>query len=333
MSSPTVVRPSAFHSPARKTRLLLSSLPLFAGLLSENGTVLECNFGPLGGPLQERTDWIGQPFEMGPWWNYSESSRADILIMLGRAQRGEAVSKERLYKRPDGSMGVMMLSLEPLFAPYGQPDAILVTAVDVTERRRETDTAGTLAHDMAHRLRNSFTVMRTLATRAVPEDGSDKDDASRILSRRLSRVRDSHTLSYRYLFFDVPVQDVVKAALDDPEQLSRYEFDPVGIPSDHVETLMLALGELAQPGHKAELLAQRLGPDRLYLLWKEARPRLGNELPTGLSNVLLKDSPERKTGGTVTMKNDPVGFSWRFEFPLDPPDIPGIEESSERPAA
>ncbi|MEM7727656.1 MAG: PAS domain-containing protein [Pseudomonadota bacterium] len=312
MKTPTVVRPSAFHSPVRKTRLLLASLPLFAGLLSEDGRVLECNFGPLGGPLEERTDWIGHPFETGPWWSYSESSRAEILIMLGRAQRGEAVSKERLYKKPDGSMGVMMLSLKPLFAPYGQPDAILVTAVDVTERRRETDTADRIAHDMAHRLRNSFTIMRTLATRSDPDE-----DAARILSRRLSRVRDGHALSYRYLFFDVPVQDIVAAAVDDPSQLSRYEYDPVGIPADHVETLMLALGELALPGRKAELLAQRIGSDRLSLQWTEDTPRSEADMPKGLSNVLIRVVPEQKTGGTVTLENGPDVFIWRFEFGID----------------
>ncbi|MGB3456146.1 MAG: PAS domain-containing protein [Litorimonas sp.] len=318
MRKPTVIRPSIFQAPARKTRLLLAGLPVFAGLLSENGTVLECNFGPLGGNLEERTRWIGEPFETGPWWNYSESSRADMLIMLGRAQRGHPVTKERLYRKPDGSMGVMNLSLTPLFAPYGQPDAILVTALDVTERRRENDTADRIAHDMAHRLRNSFTVMRTLATRS--EDPGSEENA-KVLSRRLSRVRDSHNLSYRYLFFDVPFQDVVEAAIDDPEQLSRYEYDPVGIPADHVETLMLALGELAQPGHKAELLAQRRGPDRLVLEWKEAAPRAEADMPGRLSDTLLRASPEQKTGGTVTLENGPRGFIWRMVFPVAPPDV------------
>ncbi|WP_298914386.1 PAS domain-containing protein [uncultured Algimonas sp.] len=313
MSGPTVVRPSAFHSPVRKTRLLLASLPIFAGLLSEDGQVLECNFGPLGGPLEDRTDWIGRPFEHGPWWDYSEGSRAAILIMLGRAKNGHPASEERLYRKPNSDMGVMALTLTPLFAPYGQPDAILVTAVDVTERRRETDTADHIAHDMAHRLRNSFTIMRTLATRADPDEAAH-------LSRRLSRVRDSHSLSYRYLFFDVPIQDLVEATIDDRSQLTRYEFDPVGIPAEHAETLMLALGELALPGHKAELVAQRIGADRLTLHWTESAPRPEADMPQGLSHVLLKTVPEQKMQGTVTIDNGSSGFSWYLDFPLQTRD-------------
>lgn len=317
MSGATVLRPGAFQSPVRRTRLLLASLPLFAGLLSEDGTVLECNFAPLGAPLKERTDWIGKPFESGPWWDYSEESRADILIMLGRAQRGEKVSKERLYRDPDGDMGVMMLSLTPLFAPYGQPDAILVVAVDVTERRRERETADHIAHDMAHRLRNSFTVMRTLATRMDMEE----PDAAQTLSRRLSRVRESHSLAYKFLFFDVPIQDVVEASVRDPGQLASYEYDPVSIPGDHIETLMLALGELSQAGGKADLIALKRGDQGMRIRWTEPEPRADDDMPTGLALALLTTVPEQKTGGTVKLTNGPSGFSWIFDFPFIHPDM------------
>ncbi|MGB6231817.1 MAG: PAS domain-containing protein [Litorimonas sp.] len=315
MSGPTIVRPSVFQSPVRRTRLLLASLPLFAGLLSESGEVLECNFGPLGTPIDGRTDWIGRSFETGPWWNYSEESRADILIMLGRAQRGEKVSKERLYRSADGEMGVMLLTLTPLFAPYGQPDAILVTAVDVTERRRESETAEHIAHDLAHRLRNSFTVMRTLATH------TDAEETGRTLSDRLNRVREGHSLSYRYLFFGVPIQDVVEASVHDPAKLASYRFDPVSVPSDHVETLMLALGELSRRDVQADLVALKQGDDRMRLTWTEPTPRETAEMPTGLSLALLTAVPEQKTGGTVAMVNGPDGFSWTFDFPFIHPDL------------
>lgn len=325
MKSGTVVRPRAFQSPTRKARLLLARLPVFAGLLSQDGRVLECNFADLGGTITEPTDWIGRPFETGPWWNYSEQSQADIVGLLERAQRGEAVSHERLYLKPDGEMGVMVLSLKPLFAPYGKPDAILVTAVDVTERRREIDSSKQIAHDMSHRLRNSFTVMRTLATHASEAD--DTPSQTQTLSQRLSRVRHSHALSYRYLFFDVPIQDIVKAAIDDETQLSQSKFDPLYIPSKHVETLMLALGELAIPGHKAELVAQRLATGAMRLQWHEASPRKSNQMPKGLSLMLLSAGLEQKTSGTVTLTNDARGFRWACDFPviksLKPDDASG----------
>jgi len=315
MTGPTIVRPIAFHSPVRKARLLLASLPIFAGLLSEDGTVLECNFGPLGGQLEGPTDWIGQPFDTGSWWNYSEASRADIRTLLGHAQCGHPASEERLYQKHDATLGVMVLSLTPLFAPYGTPDAILVTAVDVTERKRETDMAAHIAHDMAHRLRNSFTIMRTLASRS-------KDDAQAALPRRLSRIRDSQTLSYRYLFFDVPTQDIVEAVLHNAEQLTRAQYNPVNIPANYVETLMLAIGELAQGGRKAEFTSQRIGDNKLCLLWTEESPRSAASLPTGLSKALLTTVPEQKTAGYVQMDNDDSGFFWRFVFPLQHPDVP-----------
>lgn len=317
MNDPTVVHPGAFQSPARKTRLLLASLPIFAGLLSEDGHVLECNFGPLGGDVDGRSDWIGKAFDTGPWWNYSEASRADIATLLGHALCGHPASKERLFQKADGTMGAMILSLTPLFAPYGNPDAILVTAVDVTERRAEIDMAARIAHDMAHRLRNSFTMMRVIASRSADKNGHTDPN----LPRRLSRIRDSQDLSYRYLFFDVPTQNLVETVLDHPSQLTRAEYDPVTIPADYVETLMLALGELAQGGHKAEFLAQRVGQGKLSLMWREAAARPSGALPTGLSQALLITVPEQKTSGHVEIGNPSTGFFWRLVFPLQNTDL------------
>lgn len=313
--SGTVIHPDVFQTPERKIRLLLASLPFFAGLLSPEGRVEECNFAPLGAPLDARSDWIGHSFETGPWWSYSEQSRSEILIMMGRAREGERVSRERLFRKPDGTMGVMMLTLDPLFAPYGQPDAILVMAVDVTDRRRASDTAQTVAFDMAHRLRNSFTIMRMLATRDMLDPADALAQAR--LSARLSRVRAGHNLTYKYLFFDVPIEDVVATAVVD-EQVARAQFVPVSVPSDHVESLLLALGELAAAGRPATISAQPLGPDNLRLSWTEAEPREASDMPEGLALQLVDTALAMQVGGTVDMRNRDDGFAWQLDMPRPP---------------
>ena len=314
MSGATILTPAAFDTPVRKTRLLLASLPLFAGLLDHDGTVMECNFGPFGGPVNgHNAEWIGKPFETGPWWNYSESSRSEILIALGRAQKGQSINLERLYKKSGGEMGVMRLTLKPLFAPYDQPDAILVMAVDVTERRRVSDTADRIAHDMAHRLRNSFTAMRTLATRA---DEQDQALSMQSLSRRLSHIRNSHSLTYQYLFFDVPLQDVLRTAIPDSSSISHSDFDPISIPSDYVEGLLMAFSELAKPGHQATVSATHRGPDHIRIRWEEIEKRADPDMPNGLSKMLIHRGLENRTGGAVTIRNQSHGFLWQFDVPL-----------------
>jgi PAS domain S-box-containing protein len=320
MSSATVLRPSAFHTPVRKTRLLLANLPLFAGLLDHDGTVLECNFNPLGGPVNSAPDWIGKAFETGPWWNYSEDSRSNILIALGRAQKGERVDTERLYRKPDGDMGVMRLSLKPLFAPYGQADAILVTAVDITDRRRTTETTETLADNIAHRLRESLSLMRSLAAERLE---TPKNNFRHTLSNRLSRIQASHALTYRYLYFDVPIQDIVEATISDRSHLSRYEYDPVSIPSAHVEPVMLALGELTRPPYAANLFARRRGTQTVRIIWEEKDPRPVEDIPEGLSDRLIRTDLERRTQGTVSLHNDSHGFVWQFDIPR--PNNQGFE--------
>ena len=324
-----VLHPDVFHTPERKIRLLLAGLPFFAGLLSPEGEVLECNFVPIGQPLEARSDWVGRSFETGPWWNYSEESRSDILIMMGQAREGRRTAKERLYRRTDGSMGVMMLTLDPLFAPYGQPDAVLVIAVDVTERRRASETAEHLAHDMAHRLRNSFTIMRLLATQqdapaaaahAEPEDAA-ADAARKVMASRLSLVRAGHDLAFRYLFFEVPIEDIVRTAVGDGP-IETQTFAPVSVPSAHVQALLLALGELSLAERPAKVEAERLGQTGLRVIWREGEPRPAGAMPDGLSLQLVDRALAMQVGGTVSMSNSSSGFVWRLDMPIEPPAAP-----------
>lgn len=318
MSKKVVVRPSAFHTPERKTRLLLAGLPVFAGLLSDDGIVLECNFGPLGSPVDGPTEWIGHAFETGPWWSYDPKSRAAIVAMLDQAKRGQRVSQERLYRRLDGKMGVMVLSLVPLFAPYGKPDAILVIALDVTERRRGHDTAEQVAHDMSHRLRNSFTIMRTLASRA-----DDQTDTRQRLSQRLSRVRAAQRVTYRYLFFDVPAKEVVRTALSGRDDINTHVSDSAMVPSRYTEILLLALGELSMAGHKASVRVERQPqgeqtPETIRFTWTEPKPRAA--LPKGLASALMVQAIESETNGNVEISNNDAGessgFIWTLTFPM-----------------
>lgn len=328
MNDKVVVRPSAFHTPQRKTRLLLASLPVFAGLLSQDGTVLECNFGPLGTAMDGPSDWVGCAFETGPWWNYSEESRSDILALLDQARRGQRVSSERLYRRLDGQMGAMILSLVPLFAPYGQADAILVIAIDVTERRREYESSEQIAHDMAHRLRNSFTIMRTLASRA-----DDRNEPRERLSRRMSLIRHGHSLSYKYLFFDIPLEDVIKTAVGEQADIKVLPFGAVSIPSRFTEIMLLALGELAMSSQGATVTTELKGEAGLTIQWREKSAR--DHLPTGLQKALLVAGIETETGGRVTMTNNNAGFVWTLQFTVPKnPDLDGLNvKGLQKPAA
>lgn len=308
MSTPTVLRPDIFHTPERKIRLLLASLPFFAGLLSVEGEVLECNFGRLGTQMTERSDWVGQRFEDGPWWSYSEPSRAEVRALLAEAATGKRVSAERLYRQSDGSMGVMILTLTPLFAPGGEADAVLVVAVDVTERRTDHATPEGIAADMAHRLRNSFTLMRLLATR-----GQAGPLAAARASARLARVRAAHNLTYRYLFFDVPVETIIRETVVS-QQIGALVADPVSIPSPHVEALILALGELAAEGRSADITAERVGDSHLRLRWAEAEPRSTEAMPQNLSLLLIDGSLAMQVEGQVSVTNAP--FTWTLDMPL-----------------
>ena len=306
-----VVRPAVFTSLERRTRLLLAGLPLLAVLLSPDGKVKACNFGTLGDSADgdAPSDWIGGRFEDGPWWSYSRGSRLAAKAHLDRAKGGERVSTECLYKRTDDSMGVMSLTLNPLKTRSGAITQILVTALDVTHRTRGERASEILRADMAYRMRNSFSVMDALAARAAPGDAQS-------LSGRLDCVRQAHRLCARYLFFDVPVEDIVRSALSDPDAVS-LELDPVSVPARDVEVLLLALSALAEADRDAMLSVRGVEGDALQVVWHEAEPREADTLPDPLSTAILDDIVTLQTGGTATQKNDADGFVWSLLLPLE----------------
>ena len=306
-----VVRPAIFSSLERRTRLLLAGLPLLAVLLSPDGQVKECNFGALGGSAagDAPSDWIGGRFEDGPWWSYSRGSRLAARGHLDRARKGERVSEECLYKRADGLMGVMSLTLTPVADRTGSLKQILVTALDVTHRTRGDRASEILRADMAYRMRNSFSVMDALAARAAPGDAAS-------LSGRLDCVREAHRLCAHYLFFDVPVEDIVRSALPEPDAVS-LELGPVGVPARDVEVLLLALSALAGADRDANLSVRGVDGDTLQVIWHEAEPREASALPDPLSAAILDDIVTLQTGGTATQTNDAHGFRWSLLLPLE----------------
>lgn len=326
--SGNVVHPAAFESVERRTRLVLARLPLLAVLLSPDGTVLECNFGSLGeyssddpdssdrpennaadAARQNPADWLGNAFEDGPWWSYSDGSRLAARSIFQRALGGERISEERLYKRADGRMGVMSLTLSPLQRFDGSLDRILVTALDVTHRTGGKQGDEALRADMAYRMRNSFSVMDALAARAEPGDAAS-------LSSRLDCVRQAHQLCAHYLFFDVPVEDIVRTAIPDCTTL-ELALDAVSAPARDVEVLLLVLTALARPERKATLNVRGVDGNALQVVWSEGAPRPADAMPDALSAAILDDIVTLQTGGTVSQSNGADGFRWSLLLPLD----------------
>ncbi len=110
-------------------------------------------------------EMLGQPL----FAFMNEESRAEAERRLAGGREGTSETRERLYRRKDGSDVWGLLSVNPLFSPSGSYTGALAMVTDITERKRAEHELQTLLEVLDQRvaektaeLRNAMTYNRSL---------------------------------------------------------------------------------------------------------------------------------------------------------------------------
>ena len=110
-------------------------------------------------------EMLGQPL----FAFMNEESRAEAERRLAGGREGTSETRERLYRRKDGSAVWGLLSVNPLFSPSGSYTGALAMVTDITERKRAEHELQTLLEVLDQRvaektaeLRNAMTYNRSL---------------------------------------------------------------------------------------------------------------------------------------------------------------------------
>jgi Signal transduction histidine kinase len=213
-------------------------------------------------------------------------------------------------------------------------EGVVVTFVDVTERQEaEAKWEGQqklLLAELAHRVKNSLTVVQAIVTRTLHDSGASQE-AQDALSARLTAVGKSHDLLVSHEWsgadFAAIARDQLAAYLSEKPARIRLEGPSVQLASDQAVPLGLLLNELATNAAKYGALSKAKGKvtltweviqadrgHRLRLVWTErGGPPVSPPKTEGFGTFLIK---EGVSGAQVEQDFQPEGVVCTIELPL-----------------
>jgi PAS domain S-box-containing protein len=120
----------------QRLQQVLDNVFAFVGLLSTKGVLLEANRAPLDLAGLQRADVIGKAFAETYWWSFSPETQQQLQAVVRRAAEGENVRYDTLVRIAEGQFISIDFSLRPLFDADGQVTQLVISAVDITERKQ-----------------------------------------------------------------------------------------------------------------------------------------------------------------------------------------------------
>ncbi|SNZ16896.1 PAS domain S-box-containing protein [Natronoarchaeum philippinense] len=107
---------------------------LLVGLLDTDGTVRDVNDTSLEYLDADRDDVLGRPFWDTPWW--TDDQRDDVRAWVDAAADGKYVEYDATHSTDDGAPITVEGNFRPVTGADGEVTRIVVSATDVTERKR-----------------------------------------------------------------------------------------------------------------------------------------------------------------------------------------------------
>jgi PAS domain S-box-containing protein len=189
----------ALRQSQMRMRAIYSTSQAYMGMLSVEGTILECNRAALGFADSRPEDVIGLRFWQGPWFASTPGMPERVREAVRRAAAGECVRMEMPLIRPgDGTTLTFDFSLSPVrneageityLVPEGHDISPLKTAQSVILQTEKLAAVGRLASSIAHEINNpleSVTNLLYLAARSATPGETQEYIA--VAERELLRV-------------------------------------------------------------------------------------------------------------------------------------------------
>ena len=171
-----------------------------------------------------------------------------------------------------GAARAFAVSYVPLFGPQGQVTRFLGIVRDVTERRRAEEVRQTALEEQAHRVKNIFAVVQSIASRTFLGADPGGEDPVTVFRERLAALARSHDALLEGETDTADLGDIVRgtvAPFASPGRIAT-QGPPVELSGALAHMLGLALHELATNALKYGALSQDASADeagRVAISW------------------------------------------------------------------
>jgi two-component system, chemotaxis family, CheB/CheR fusion protein len=226
-----------------------------------------------------------------------------------------------------------MMRIRPYRTIKNLINGVVITFVDITESKLHHVHVETLMREMAHRTRNLFSVVQSMA-RLTLRHSTDLKDFEDRFSNRILGLSHSNDLLMKQDWHGVRLIELIKTQLapfvGSDEQDIALNGPEVFLASKAVQVLGLALHELATnatkygalstPGGKIALSWSLheggVAPDAFRLTWRErGGPAVKPSERKGFGSFVMEQMVKREIDAAVVVRFAPEGIIWTLDMP------------------
>jgi PAS domain S-box-containing protein len=240
-------------------------------------------------------------------------------------------SDERWHLRKDGSTFWASGEMMALRSEDDTVIGFIKILRDRTQERDQADRQRLLMYELGHRMKNTLSVVQSIATQSL-RNATSLDDATDKLQSRISAYANAHDILLQKDWVSATLQNIVEAAkinigLEDSDRI-KVEGPDVELGPQAALSFSLVLHELLTNASKYGALSNVVGhieilwrvehraKDKcLILSWREVGgPAVANPTRTGFGSRLIVSSLQAY--GHVTVRYEPDGLEVTTEMPL-----------------
>ncbi|MEE2922915.1 MAG: PAS domain S-box protein [Pseudomonadota bacterium] len=316
-----------------RLRTILDGVMSMIGLARPDGVMLEVNKPSLSMTGANPAELVGLPIWDHPAWSHSAELQDRLRAAFAEAGQGRLVRFDAEIVDHADKLVPVDVQVAPIIEDSGEILEIVMSAIDISERKRAEAHREMLLSELNHRVKNSLATVQAIASHTQRE-ASDLDSFRTSFTGRLRAIAASHDLlvSTRQDSADLSrlVADQLKGyAPAEPDRLTiagpSTTLGPQG-----AHAFGLILHELATNASKYGAFSNASGrvrvswviageaaePD-IVIEWEETDgPPVAPPSRKGFGSLLIEQSLAHSLGGESRLEFDAEGLKARFRFPV-----------------
>lgn len=216
-------------------------------------------------------------------------------------------------------------------------DGVVITFVDITERRRAQDQRAALTQELNHRVKNALAMVQSIASQTFRYSVT-REEFQHTFTARLMALAKTHDILTQSNWEGAPLRELLKAELEPygGSESSRFSLNGVdvrltsqmalafGLVFHELATNAVKHGALSVPNGRVEI-DWKVDDDshRLHLLWTESGgPPVEKPGRRGMGSRVIESGLMHEFGGEARIDFDRSGIQCSIDMPLPGHRVP-----------